>query len=168
VRLWLLRHAKSSWDDDELPDIDRPLAPRGTRSAEKMAEYLDTASIRPGLVLCSPAVRARQTLDHVLGSLGEPEVLVEPELYTFDPQPLLARLRSIPDAIGSAMVVGHNPAIHDLAEMLARSGDRLADLIAKYPTGALAELELDAATWSAIAADGAILTRFVTPRALEP
>jgi phosphohistidine phosphatase len=168
VRLWLLRHAKSSWDDDELPDIDRPLAPRGVRSAEKMARYLDERSIRPELVLCSPALRARQTLDQVLGSLAEPDVRIEPELYTFDAQPLLARLGSIPDAVASTMVVGHNPAIHDLAVMLSRAGDRLPDLTAKYPTGALAELELDAASWSVVAPGGAVLTRFVTPRTLEP
>jgi phosphohistidine phosphatase len=167
VRLWLLRHAKSSWDDEELPDIDRPLAPRGVRSAERMARYLDERSIRPELVLCSPALRARQTLEHVLGSLAQPDVRIEPDLYTFDAQPLFARLGSIPDAVVSAMVVGHNPAIHDLVVMLARAGDRLPDLTEKYPTGSLAELELDAASWSAVAPGGAVLTSFVTPRTLE-
>ena len=62
------------------------------------------------------------------------------------------------------MVVGHNPAVHDLAVMLARSGDGLLDLVAKYPTGALAELEPDASSWSELTVGGAVLTQFVTPR----
>lgn len=168
MRLWLLRHAKSSWEDDQLSDVDRPLAPRGVRAAGAMAAYLEAVSIRPELVLCSPALRARQTLEHVRASLGEPEVLIEPELYTFDAQPLLDRVRSVPDSVAAVMVVGHNPAIHELAEMLARTGDQLPDLVAKYPTGALAEFELDAASWSGIAAGGGVLTRFVTPRTLDP
>ena len=90
MRLWLLRHAKSSWDDDRLADIDRPLAPRGVRAADAMATYIAGASIRPSLVVCSPALRARQTFEHVQASLGEPEVRIEPEVYTFDPEPLLA------------------------------------------------------------------------------
>ena len=167
VRLWLLRHAKSSWDDDTLADIDRPLAPRGVRAASAMATYIATASIRPGLVLCSPAVRARETLEHVLPSLGDPEVRIEPELYTFDPQSLLLRLRSIPAATTSVMVVGHDPAIHDVAVTLAGTGERLADLTAKYPTGALAELELDGDSWgSAVQRGTAVLARFVRPRDL--
>jgi phosphohistidine phosphatase len=168
VRLWLLRHAKSSWDDDRLADADRPLAPRGERAADAMATYIAAASIRPELVLCSPALRARQTLEHVRVSLGDPEVVIDAELYTFDAQPLLARVRSVPDGVASVMVVGHNSAIQDLAVTLARSGDRLADLHAKYPTGALAELELDAPSWSGIGPGDGALTRFVTPRSLAP
>jgi len=167
VRLWLLRHAKSSWDDDRLADVDRPLAARGERAADAMATYITAASIRPELVLCSPALRARQTLDRVRASLGGPEMRIEPDVYTFDLEPLLEVLRSIPGTVASAMMVGHNPAIHDLAVMLARKGDRLADLVAKYPTGALAELELDATSWSEMKAAIAVLTRFVTPRTLR-
>ena len=96
MRLWLLRHAKSSWDDDRLADVDRPLAPRGERAAAAMATYIDGAAIRPDLVLCSPAIRARQTLERVQASLGEPDIVIDPELYTFDPLPLLARARTVP------------------------------------------------------------------------
>jgi phosphohistidine phosphatase len=167
VRLWLLRHAKSSWDDAALADIDRPLAPRGERAARSMAAYLDAESIRPELVLCSPAARARATLELVLPSLGAPEVLVEPELYTFDPEPLVDRLRAVPRTVGSAMLVGHNPAMQALAVWLARSGQRLEELRAKVPTGALAELELDGPAWADVAAGSAVLTRFVPPRELR-
>jgi len=167
MRLWLLRHAKSSWEDDRLADVDRPLAPRGVRAADAMAAYIERASIRPELVLCSPALRARQTLEHVVTALGEPEVVTDPELYTFDAEPLLARVRAIADPIASAMIVGHNPAFHDLAVMLAGTGDSLPDLVAKYPTGSLAELDLDAPSWSEVLPGSGALIRFVTPRTLE-
>jgi phosphohistidine phosphatase len=167
VRLWLLRHAKSSWQDERLPDIERPLAPRGEEAATRIARYVAAEGIRPELVLCSPAIRARRTLEAVLASLGGPETSVEPELYTFDAEPLVERLRAVPDAIGSVMLVGHNPAMQSLAVWLARSGDRLDELVAKVPTGALAELELDASSWAGIGPGGAVLTRFVLPRELR-
>lgn len=167
MRLWLLRHAKSSWHDADLADIDRPLAPRGERAARAMASYLDREGIRPQLVLCSPAARARGTLELVRPSLGEPEVLVEPELYTFDREPLAERLQRVSDTVASAMLVGHNPAMQALAVWLARTGERLEELRTKYPTGALAELELDAPTWAEVGAGSAILTRFVPPRELS-
>jgi phosphohistidine phosphatase len=166
VRLWLLRHAKSSWDDDGLADVDRPLAPRGERAARAMAAYLKSEGIRPELVLSSPAARARGTLEIVLPSLGAPEVLVEPDLYTFDPEPLVERLRAIPETVSSAMLVGHNPAMQALAVWLARTGERLPELREKYPTGALAELELDVPRWEDVDAGSATLSRFVPPREL--
>lgn len=166
MRLWLLRHAKSSWDEPGLPDAERPLAPRGGRAARRIARYADAERIRPELVLCSPAARARGTLDIVLPSLGSPAVVVEPRLYTFDPDPLVERLREIPDEVGSTMLVGHNPAMQALAVRLARAGDRLADTIAKFPTGALAELELEVGAWAAVGPGCAVLTRFVPPREL--
>jgi len=61
MRLWLLRHAKSSWNDPGLKDRNRPLAPRGERAADRMRDYLDTEGIGPALVLCSSALRTRQT-----------------------------------------------------------------------------------------------------------
>ncbi|HZT10782.1 MAG TPA: histidine phosphatase family protein, partial [Actinomycetota bacterium] len=66
MRLWLLRHAKSSWDDPDMEDVDRPLAPRGARAADRMRDYLDAEEIRPELVLCSSALRTRETLARIL------------------------------------------------------------------------------------------------------
>ena len=70
-QVWLLRHAKSSWDDPTLADEDRPLAPRGVRDAATMASYLASVA-PPRFVLCSAGLRARQTLAAVLPSLGSP------------------------------------------------------------------------------------------------
>jgi phosphohistidine phosphatase len=167
VRLWLLRHAKSSWDDPDLEDHERPLAPRGERAAERMAEYLSREDVRPSLVLCSSALRARQTLGLVLPALGgELEVRIEPGLYTFDGGRLIERLSRVVDDVPAVMLVGHNPATQQAALALAAHGDRLDDLVEKYPTGALVEIVLPEAAWREVGAPTGVLTRFVAPREL--
>lgn len=168
MRLWLLRHAKSSWDDRSLEDEDRPLAPRGERAADRMRDYFVAEAIRPALVLCSPALRTRQTLDRVLpferGS--NLAVRIEPSLYTFDAATLLDQLSEIPEGVASVMLVGHNPAIQELAVMLAARGDRLDRLIRKYPTAGLAEIEFSEGPWHELDKAPGELTRFVVPRDL--
>jgi phosphohistidine phosphatase len=80
-RLLLLRHAKSSWDDPSLADHERPLAPRGHRAAESMAEHLRSSVPHPDLVLCSSALRTRETLDRMSKAFGDAEVVVDDGLY---------------------------------------------------------------------------------------
>ena len=165
--LYLLRHAKSSWDDPALRDHDRPLAPRGRRAAELIAGHLRRERIAPALVLCSSAVRARQTLDGIGSALeDQAEVLVEPGLYGAPARELLDRLRALPGPVESAMLIGHNPAIQDLAIELAGSGDRLEALTAKYPTGALVTLAFDG-DWAALGPGAAELRAFVRPKDLR-
>ena len=82
MRLWLLRHAKSSWDDTGVDDRDRPLAPRGERAGDLMRQYVDEAGIRPDLVLCSSALRTRQTLALLLHAFERDlEIRIESSLY---------------------------------------------------------------------------------------
>jgi phosphohistidine phosphatase len=130
-----------------------------------MSAHLRERGIRPALVLCSSATRARQTLAGVAPGLDDPDVKVEPELYEASARELLARLQRIPLTVPSAMVVGHNPAIERLALDLAATGPALADLGRKYPTGALVTLEF-AGDWSELDADRARLVGFVKPRDL--
>lgn len=166
-RLWLLRHAKSSWDDPQLPDEDRPLSKRGRRAAETMRRYLDDTGVRPDAVLCSSALRARETLAAVLPGLGrELDVRIEPRLYTFSAGDLLDRILEVPDDALTVLLVGHNPAIEDLAGSLARGGDRLPDLERRFPTAALALLDLDVDSWSATRHGCGALAAFVTPAEL--
>src|SRR4051794_40641839 len=165
-RLFLLRHAKSSWEDPELDDHDRPLAPRGRRAAKRMAEYLCDESVAPEVVLCSSARRARETLERISPALGDDaHVLIEPELYGASATELLERLRQLPEGIGSAMLVGHNPAVQDLALSLAGSGSGRTDMEGKYPTAGLATLSFDG-PWTELDAGAAELVSFVTPKAL--
>jgi phosphohistidine phosphatase len=161
-RLFLLRHAKSSWEDEDLPDHDRPLAPRGRKAAKRMAKHLRDEGIAPSLVLCSSARRTRQTLERV-----EPRgaVRVERELYGASASQLLERLRRVPDETQSVMLIGHNPAVQELALELAADGDQLADVERKFPTCALATLSLPG-TWSELEAGAAELVAFVRPKDL--
>lgn len=164
-RLHLLRHAKSSWDDPPLADHDRPLAPRGVRAGERLRRFLGSHELHPALVLCSPATRARQTLALVLPALGSPDVAVEPRLYLASADELLTRVRELPDGIAEAMLVGHNPGLHELALTLVDEDGR-PELVEKLPTGALVTLDLPVASWAAATAGTAALASFVRPRDL--
>jgi phosphohistidine phosphatase len=161
-RLLLLRHAKSSWEDEDLPDHDRPLAPRGRKAAKLMATHLRQEGISPSLVLCSSARRTRETLERV-GPDGE--VRIERELYGASASELLDRLRRVPDDAESVMLIGHNPAVQELALELAAGGDRLADVERKFPTCALATMSLPG-TWGELQPGAAELVGFVRPKDL--
>jgi phosphohistidine phosphatase len=154
TRLYLLRHAKSSWDDPELADHDRPLAPRGRRASKAIGRYLREHGIEPELVLCSSATRARETLERA-GLSGT----VEGELYGAGARTLLARLNRVPDEVASVMLIGHNPGMEDLVLLLA------AQTPSKFPTAALATLECP--PWSELDRGTAELVGFVRPRELE-
>ena len=164
-RLYLLRHAKSSWDEPGLADRDRPLAPRGERASKSMAKYLRDEGIVPELVLCSQSKRTRETLER-LGLGDGTEVRIEDELYAASAGELLGALHEVPDEVESVMVVGHNPGMERLALELAVGGDELDRMREKFPTAALATLELDG-TWSELAPGGAELVSFVKPKELS-
>jgi phosphohistidine phosphatase len=163
--LLLLRHAKSSWDDPELPDRERPLAPRGRRDAGRIARHLRRAGSTPDLVLCSPATRTRETLELVRPALGDAAVLLEDELYAAPAGRLLERVHRVPDSVASLMLIGHNPGLQDLALLLAASGDELERLRTKFPTAALATLAFDEG-WDRLARSAAALTAYVVPKQL--
>lgn len=162
-RLHILRHAKSSWDDPDLPDHERPLAPRGEKAAVRIAEHVRAAEIAPELVLCSTALRARQTLAALLPVLpGEAEIRIEDRLYGAGVADVLARLREVDEDVGSVLVVGHNPTLHELALALTGRGDELEH----FPTGALASVTFTM-RWAELVECAAELEAFVVPRGLE-
>jgi phosphohistidine phosphatase len=160
--VWLLRHAKSSWEDDGLADHDRPLAPRGHKAGKRLRRFFSENGVRPELVLCSTALRARSTLDLVLPGLGTPRVQLDGGIYLASADTLLLTLRSLGPAVSRAMLVGHNPGLHELACLLAPPGPEA------LPTGALAELRLEIDDWQSAAPGCATLDRLVLPRSLAP
>jgi phosphohistidine phosphatase len=162
-RLYLLRHAKSSWKEQGLADHDRPLAPRGRRAAKAMRRHLREQGVEPELVLCSTARRARETLEGIEPALGRGAIRVEAELYRAAPAALLARLHAIAPAVRSVMVIGHNPGLEELAQLLAGQGTRAE----KFPTGALATLAFRGSGWGALDRGGAELVELVRPRDLD-
>src|ERR687891_2619567 len=149
-RVYLLRHAKSSWKARGVPDHDRPLAPRGRRAAKAIAGHLLEQGIEPELVLCSTARRARETLERIEPALGTPVVRFERELYGASAGALLDRLHGVPEEVGSVMLIGHNPALQLLALDLARPTPGLRELEAKFPTAGLATLAFPGASWRAL------------------
>jgi phosphohistidine phosphatase len=165
--LHLLRHAKSSWDDPRRPDDERPLTKRGRRAAKAMGRLLRDQRIDPRLILCSPAVRARETLERIEPMLRGRTVRVEPALYGADVGTLLKVIGTVPDGVGSLLVIGHNPGLQDLALHLARRSPVVDDLAMKFPTAALATLAVADQGWPALQPHGADLVRFVRPRDLE-
>jgi phosphohistidine phosphatase len=164
----LLRHGKSSWSDPTLADLDRPLAPRGERASRTIAKYMRRKKIRPALVLCSPSLRTRQTLEAIESSLGKGSaVKLVPQLYAASERELLERLRAVPDSVGSVMLIGHNPGLHDLARALASRGADLPKLEQKFPTAALATLAVDSNSWAVLRPGDAELINYVIPRQLR-
>jgi phosphohistidine phosphatase len=164
-RLFLLRHAKSSWDDPRLDDHERPLAPRGRRASKLISEHLRRERIAPSLVLCSSARRARETLERVMPALDTADVSIEDPLYEASAETLLQRLRKVPNDVSSVMLVGHQPAIQRLTLDLAGDGAELARVRAKFPTAALATL-LFVGDWSELGPGSAELAAYVKPKQL--
>jgi phosphohistidine phosphatase len=149
--------------------VERPLAPRGERAAAKVADWLRASSLDPQLVLCSPAVRAVQTLDAIRPVLdASATVVFEAALYGASSRALLRRVRQVPGAVDAVLVVGHNPGMHDLAELLAGTGDVAlrSQLSVKFPTGALAVLVASVGSWDDLAPGSARLADLVLPRRL--
>ncbi|MGH2579279.1 MAG: SixA phosphatase family protein [Actinomycetota bacterium] len=165
--LFLLRHAKSSWGDPSIDDHDRPLAPRGRRSAAKIADYATKKGIRPNLIICSSAIRARQTLERIAPSLGrDAEIHIERSLYGATEDRLLERLHALPDEVDSVMMIGHNPGVQDLALLLASEGPLRTLLDAKFPTAGLATLAFGRVGWKDLDSESGELVDFVVPRRL--
>lgn len=164
----LLRHAKSGWDDPGLDDHERPLSKRGERAAETMAEHIVHNAPRPDLILCSTAVRTRQTLAPLVHRLANPAppIALEKGLYLATERELLVRLRAVGEEVRTVLLIGHNEGIGELASALAGDGEPalLARLHEKFPTAALATLRLGEGPWQDLAPGHAELLAFVRPR----
>jgi len=165
-QLYMLRHAKSCWDDPSVDDFDRPLNKRGKKAAKLMAAHLRHEQLRPAVVLCSAARRTTETLDLQGDALEGVSVSIEREIYEAAKGKLLARLRRLDDHLGSAMLIGHNPGLARLAEALCGGhgeAKSLARLAAKLPTGTLLTLETNVGHWAELEDGCCRLVSFVTP-----
>jgi len=155
-RLVLLRHAKSAWPDG-VPDAGRPLNERGRRDAPAAGRWLREHVDDLGVVVCSPAKRTRETWELVAAELADPpSPTVDERVYGAPPEDLLTVIRELPDTAGSALLIGHNPGVAELVELLGGQ-DR------EMRTAAIAVLSWEGA-WADAAADVARLEEHVTPR----
>lgn len=158
--LLVIRHAKSSWKDPALTDLQRPLKKRGSHNAVEMAERLGQRQVTVEQVFCSPANRALQTVEHMAPILGIPggQVEIASDLYTFDYAELMRYLRMLPDSYTDVALVGHNPAITDLVNFLT------LEAIRNIPTCGVALLEMDIAEWRDLKAGVARLVHYDFPK----
>ena len=164
--LMLLRHAKSSRVQPNIPDIDRPLNNRGRGASQKMVQFMAEQGLTADLVLCSSARRARETLDQLSPVLiGEPILLFDSAFYRADACALLYGLRAVTKDVERILLIGHNPGISDLASMLVNGGAKegISSMTRKFPTAALAIFSLSI-SWSDVGPACATLDLFVTPR----
>ncbi len=163
--LVLVRHAKSSWDLD-VDDHDRPLSGRGRRDAQAIGRWLTDQRVRPDLVLCSSAARTRETWARTAASgLTDVPVRLESSLYRAWVPELVTMLRGLPDAVSTALLVGHAPGVPDLVEHLCPRTDAedWNRLEAKFPTSGVALVEVPGA-WTEIGKGRARLRQFAVPR----
>ncbi len=169
--LLLLRHAKSSWDAPNLVDFDRPLSPRGQKTAPRVGAEIARRGWLPDLALVSPAVRTRETWNLVCARWPRPlpQVAAAEELYGASPQDLLAEAQGTPKSVRTLLMLGHNPGLEEFARKLAgpASDSRaLRQLTEKFPTAALARLEIEC-EWDELGFGAARLTHCLRPRDLE-
>jgi phosphohistidine phosphatase len=165
-RLLILRHAKSAWPEG-VKDRDRPLAPRGRRDAPAAGRWLRDAGCTPDTVVCSQARRARETWELVSAEMGgAPEVTYDAVVYEASASELLDVVRATDDSRRTLLVVGHDPAVRELALALAGKAfrdERLAQMKAKFPTSGIAVLAVPDA-WQQLAPNSALLLDFAVPR----
>lgn len=142
--LLILRHAKSSWKDVTLADHDRPLNKRGLRDAPLMGQLLRDEDLLPDLIITSTARRALMTVEALVEASGyEGEVHLTNDFYHASTEAFLEILSQVPDDYQRVMVVGHNPGLEALLDVL--TGEYL-----RIPTTALAQVSLPVESWAEI------------------
>ena len=141
--LLLVRHAKSSWKDSQLADHDRPLNGRGRRAAPEIGAYLRAESLIPDQILCSTAIRARETVQRMFGESLDllPPIRFVADLYLASPAQIVKILQAIEEPIRRVMVIGHNPGFEELIELLTGQVER-------FPTAAVAQIAFETKSWS--------------------
>lgn len=160
--LFVLRHGKSR-RDLPLPDRARPLAESGRLDIPRVARYAATKGFLPELILCSPAVRARETVELFQKETeDEADVVCVQDLYLASVEEVLSCLGTVPADTARTMVVGHNPGLEDLCFRLAASGFPHDHL----PTGSLAVFAVDDDGWGAVSPSTTRLVELVRPKDL--
>ncbi|MCK4662965.1 MAG: histidine phosphatase family protein [Bacteroidales bacterium] len=159
-KLYLIRHGKSNWDDDEISDFDRPLKNRGVKNAYEMVERLKNKDINPELILSSPANRALHTAVIFATQLNIDlsKLNICDYLYEFSTLDILKQITKINDKHESVMIFGHNPFITDLTNYLT------GEFIENIPTAGIASIYFDLSSWQLITENSGTLDFFDYPK----
>lgn len=167
-RLFLLRHAKSGWDNPGQDDFDRSLTRRGRLSAPLMGRHMQHLGYAPSIALCSPARRAQETWRLVRDALaGQTAEEMRPELYLPDPRTMLGTIREIGNAHPSAIVISHNPGTLALALGLMSNRAQSANPFGEYPTAALTVFDFAVEAWTDVHPGEGQLIGFTRPKELD-
>ncbi len=158
--LYIVRHAKSSWKNIDLPDIDRPLNKRGRRDAPFMGKILKKEGVMPDLIISSPARRACKTAKVIAQNLNYPKSKIQKDdaIYEATPGELIKLINSIPDEYIVVMLVGHNPGLTQLSNLLT------GKYIENIPTTGIVEIEFNASSWNEITVNSGKLKSFEYPK----
>ena len=171
LTLTLFRHAKSSWDDSVPRDFDRPLNKRGEKAAVTMGLWVKRNGLTFDHVVASPAVRVTETIDQFIkGTGGRMDPNWDRRIYLASSATLMDVLRDQSDAHRNLLMVGHNPGLEDLVfDVCPDDGTSpLLDLVwEKYPTAAIARIELDIENWAKLDRGCGKITHFIRPRDLD-
>ena len=157
--LYLLRHAKSSWDDFALKDFDRPLSTRGIQDAELMGNYFKSKRKVLDLVLSSPSKRTEETLEHFFIKTSQ-NIIFNESIYHSSEQNIYSVIKDVEKNINSLMIVGHNPSMHEFSESFS------GQFIEKFSTCSLASFEFDD-EWLNVCENLGTLTEFKIPSELR-
>ena len=167
--LALFRHAKSSWDDPQLADFDRPLNGRGRKAAFRMGREMRQRRLHFDLVIASSAMRVRETLVHAQEGYGSPfEVQYEPRMYGASSGVIFEIMQAADDSVGRMLLVGHNPGLQEFAGAITAGDDPLHSQVAgHFPTAALLIIELPARSWRDVEPGSGRISNYLKPRELE-
>ena len=169
-RLFLLRHAKSSWDDASLHDFQRPLSTRGREAAPRIGQFMRHHHYNPDYILCSASLRTRQTLSHLLSDFEhDMHMDIRHDLYECSLQHYWAILQNLPAFATTPLIIGHNPTTAAIASTLIGSGnpEAIAHMDHKFPTAALAVIDCPIDNWHDMEKGIGHLVDFVTPKQLD-
>ena len=167
--LIFLRHAKSSWALPGINDFDRPLNERGNKAAPQMANWLASEGIKLDVIVCSSAKRTRETLAHMQPRLSqEVATILEPNLYLASSATLFECAAKLDDGYETAMLLAHNPGLHDaaLSSLTTASRRESGEMRSRFPTCACAIISLPIDRWSEITTDIGELNAYMTPKGL--
>ncbi|MBW6471959.1 MAG: histidine phosphatase family protein [Anaerolineaceae bacterium] len=147
--LLIMRHAKSSWKEQELPDHDRPLKKKGRKDVANMAKLIKKKALVPDLILSSTAIRAKETATLLMEKLNLKDrlELVE-DFYMAEPETYIQKIATVPNKLEILLIVGHNPGLEGLVMTL---GDKISSL----PTGSIAKIYLFIDKWSELTTETA-------------
>ena len=157
--LLLVRHAKSSWIDAALPDKERPLNDRGERDAPRMGKRLAKRGVKVDLMLSSPAHRALRTAEFIAKGIDykRKRIVVDDRLYPGAVEDLLSIIHGLDKKLNRVMIVGHDPALAELAH-------RLSNEITRMPTCAVAEFTFDITSWPSVDNSSLAAAAFDSPK----